>query len=41
MMMIIINAIKVYSRVYLRVLTRVDLNSDYNPAIEVGWVNPG
>jgi hypothetical protein len=30
-----------YSRVYTRVLTRVDLNPDSNPAIEVGWVNPG
>jgi hypothetical protein len=29
------------SRVYTRVLTRVDLNPDSNPAIEVGWVNPG
>jgi hypothetical protein len=27
--------------VYTRVLTRIDLNPDSNPAIEVGWVNPG
>jgi ABC-type uncharacterized transport system auxiliary subunit len=27
--------------VYTRVLTRVDLNPDSNPAIGVGWINLG